>query len=106
MSYSQLRQRVPYTMFSLNTASVVLATDEKGVMKLCLMSWWGTCNSRRGIYTVSSRHHSVHTKWQLSLSGVHSIMIDKLAQPSAGEGYSPTPFHYIYHQVQSCSVRS
>jgi hypothetical protein len=39
-------------------------------------------------------------------SGVHSIMMEKLAQASEGEGCTPTPFHYIYHQVQSCSVHS
>jgi hypothetical protein len=40
------------------------------------------------------------------LSGVHSIMMEKLAQPSEGGGWTPTPFHYIYHHVQSCGVRS
>jgi hypothetical protein len=35
---------------------------------------------------------------QRQVSGVHSITVEKLAQP--------TPFHYIYHHVQSCGVRS
>jgi hypothetical protein len=38
-------------------------------------------------------------------SGVHSIMMEKLAQAGEGRGCTPTPFHYIYHHVQSCSVR-
>jgi hypothetical protein len=40
--------------------------------------------------------HRVHTEWQRPLSGVHSIMIEKLAQ--AGD--------FIYHHMQSCIVRS
>ncbi len=44
-----------------------------------------------------------YTEWQLSLSGVHSIMMEKLAQAGAGGGgCTPTPLHYIYHHVQSC----
>ncbi len=50
--------------------------------------------------------HRVHTEWQLSLYGVHSIMIKKSAQPGEGEWCSPTPFHYIYQQVQSFGVLS
>ncbi len=48
----------------------------------------------------------VHTEWQWPLSGAHSIMIEKLAQAGEVGGYTPTPFHYIYHHVKSCSVRS
>jgi hypothetical protein len=33
------------------------------------------------------------------LSGVHSIMMEKLAQPDKGGGFMPTHFHYIYHHV-------
>jgi hypothetical protein len=29
----------------------------------------------------------------------------KLARAGEGEGCTPTPFHYIYHHQQSCSVR-
>ncbi len=36
----------------------------------------------------------VHTEWQPPLSGVHSIMMEKLAQVGEGEGCTPTPFHY------------
>jgi hypothetical protein len=54
--------------------------------------------------------HRVHTELQFHFSGVHSIMMEKLAQPSKGGGGCicplPTPFHYIYHHVQSCGVRS
>ncbi len=46
------------------------------------------------------------TEWERPLSGVHSIMMEKLAQPGeGGGGCTPTPFHYIYHHVLSCSVR-
>ncbi len=36
--------------------------------------------------------HRVHTEWQLSLSGVHSIMMEKLAQPGEGKGVQATLF--------------
>ncbi len=48
----------------------------------------------------------VHTEWQRPLSGVHSIMMEKLAPPGEGEGCTSTPFHCIYHNIQSCGVRS
>jgi hypothetical protein len=36
------------------------------------------------------------------LAGVYSIMLEKLAQAGEeGGGCTPTPFHFIYHQVQS-----
>ncbi len=40
----------------------------------------------------------------MPLSGVHSIMIEKIAQAKS-EGEDARPFHYIFHQVQSCGVR-
>jgi hypothetical protein len=33
-------------------------------------------------------------------------MIEKLAQAGEGGRCKPIPFHYIYHHVQSCGVRS
>jgi hypothetical protein len=36
--------------------------------------------------------HSVHREWQLPLSGVHSIMMEKLAQPGEGGRCRPSPF--------------
>jgi hypothetical protein len=37
--------------------------------------------------------HRVHTEWQLPLSGVHSIMMEKLAQPDGGgRPARPPPF--------------
>ncbi len=33
-------------------------------------------------------------------------MMEKLAQADEGGGYTPAPFHSIYHHVQSFSVRS
>jgi hypothetical protein len=47
-----------------------------------------------------------YTEWQLPLSGVQSTMMEKLAQPGEGGGCMSTPFHYIYHHVQSYVVRS
>ncbi len=35
-------------------------------------------------------NHRVHTEWQLPLSGLHSIMAEKLAQPGEG-GVAPQP---------------
>ncbi len=48
--------------------------------------------------------HRVHTEWQWSLSGVHPIMMEKLAKPGEGGRCTPTPFHCIYHHVESCGV--
>ncbi len=33
-------------------------------------------------------------------------MMEKSAQPGEGGGCTPTHFHYVYHHVQSCGVRS
>jgi hypothetical protein len=41
-----------------------------------------------------------YTEWQRTLSGVHSIMMEKLAQAGEGGGCTSFPFHYIYHHVQ------
>ncbi len=65
----------------------------------------GDCPSRE-LYMQVSHLLRVHTEWQLPLHGVHSIMMEKLAQASVGRGCTPTPFHCIYHHIQSCSVRS
>ncbi len=51
-------------------------------------------------------YHRVHIEWQLPLFGVHAIMMEKSAQPGENGGCTPTPFHSIYNQVQSFSVRS
>jgi hypothetical protein len=42
-------------------------------------------------------HNRLYTEWRLPLSGVHSIMMEKLSQPGEGGGCTPTPFHFIYH---------
>jgi hypothetical protein len=47
-----------------------------------------------------------YTDWLRPLSGEHSIMMEKLSQTGEGEGCTPTHFHAIYHQVQSCGVRA
>ncbi len=62
----------------------------------------GTAN----MAAASGQNHRVHTEWLLPLSGLHSIMMEKLAQPGegGGGGCTPTPFHSIYHHVQSCGV--
>jgi hypothetical protein len=39
-----------------------------------------------------SLHHRVHTERQQPISGVHSIMMEKLAQASEGGGARPSPF--------------
>jgi hypothetical protein len=37
------------------------------------------------------RHHRVHAEWQRPLSGVHSIMMEKLAQAGEGGGVHAHP---------------
>ncbi len=39
------------------------------------------------------------------VSGVHSIMMVKAAQPGEGGECPPSPFHSIYHHKQTCGVR-
>jgi hypothetical protein len=52
----------------------------------------------------------LYTEWQRPLSGVHSIMMEKLTQAGlvrlGGGGCILTPFYDIYHHVQSCGGRS
>jgi hypothetical protein len=49
----------------------------------------------------------VHTEWQRPLSGIHYIMMEKLAQAGEGGKCTPIPFHYIYHHVTKlqCTLR-
>ncbi len=39
-----------------------------------------------------SNKYRVHTEWQPPLFGVHSIMMEKLAQAGDGGGVRPPPF--------------
>jgi hypothetical protein len=55
-------------------------------------------------FCAHAHNHRVHTEWQWPLSGVHSIMMVKPAQPGEVGGCSPTPFHSIYHHERSCIV--
>jgi hypothetical protein len=38
--------------------------------------------------------HRVHTEWQRTLSGAHSIMKEKLSQAGEGGGSTSISFHY------------
>jgi hypothetical protein len=58
-----------------------------------------------GIHRCDSPAQSTH-RVELSLSGIHSIMMEKYAQHGEEEGARPTPFRCIYHHVHSFSVRS
>ncbi len=49
-------------------------------------------------------HHRVQTEWQRPPPGVHSIMMEKLAQAGEGGECTPTPCKFIYNHIQSCSV--
>ncbi len=42
----------------------------------------------------------IHTEWQRPLSGVHSVMMVKSAQPGEGGECTPSPCHSIYHHEQ------
>jgi hypothetical protein len=63
------------------------------------------CTIFRDVSATLPLYHRVQTEWQRPLSGVHSIMNEKLAQAGKGGGCTPTPFHSIYHHGQSCRVR-
>ncbi len=43
----------------------------------------------------SRDHHRADTEGQWPLSGVHSIMMEKPAQPGVGGWCTPSPFHYV-----------
>jgi hypothetical protein len=62
-----------------------------------------TCTPQRWLDRVFD--HGVHTERQLLLCGVHSIMMEKLAQPDEGGSCTTILFQYIIHYVQSCGVR-
>ncbi len=47
--------------------------------------------------------HWVHTEWKCHFLAY--ITMEKSAKPAEGGGCTPTPFHCIYHHVQSCGVR-
>jgi hypothetical protein len=48
----------------------------------------------------------VHTEWQLPHFGVHSTMMENLAQPCEGGGARSPPFTISTITYKSCSVRS
>jgi hypothetical protein len=58
------------------------------------------------VWEAQGTGHRVHTEWQWLLSGIHFTMMEKSAQPGGYGKCTPTPFHYIYYHLQSCSVRS
>ncbi len=71
--------------FSFNAATKKLNIFNKG------RSFWP---GRQEIYMGAGNiGHRVHTEWQLPLSGVHSIMMEKLAQP--GEGWQGVHDHSL-----------
>ncbi len=79
------------------------------IFTTCLTSFLGSnCTSIwvRMEVTCGCVCHTVHTEWQWPLSGVHSIMMEKSAQPGECGECTAIPFHYIYHCIQSFSVRS
>ncbi len=51
-------------------------------------------------------YHRVPTERQWPLSGTHSIMMVKSAQPGEDGVCTPSPFRSIYHHEQSCGVHS
>jgi hypothetical protein len=65
--------------------------------KNVLVMHWKLCNfiDYWILVTVCTKfniqHHRVHTEWKWPLSGVHSIMVEKLAQPGEGGGVHARP---------------
>ncbi len=51
-----------------------------------------TMSESTGMIPVWSTPQIIHTEWQLPLSGVHSIMMEKLCLPGEGGWCTPTPF--------------
>jgi hypothetical protein len=65
----------------------------------------GTCTGTQTLLSTVELT-TEYKEWQWLLSGVHSIMMVKSAQPGDGFGCTPSPFHSIYHHELSCGVRS
>ncbi len=101
----------------LNREKESLSTENYHYLDLCVYSisageeqcWDGsvTVNVLQCVLCVHnsiivSLHRRVHIEWQWPLSDVHSIMMEKSAQPGVGGRCTPTSFHYIYHHVQCC----
>jgi hypothetical protein len=51
-----------------------------------------------------TKKYTVYTEWQMSISGVHPIMMEKSAQTIVRVGVHAHPLSAYYH-LQSCSVR-
>jgi hypothetical protein len=49
--------------------------------------------------------HRAHTEWQLTLSGVQSIMMEKLAQAGKGGGSRPPPFKLLLRTKLQCMLQ-
>jgi hypothetical protein len=64
------------------------------------------CPHRNHVYSCKCNRlwQRVLTEWQWQLSGVNSIMMDKLSQPGDVRGMHP--LYFIYHHLRSCGVRS
>ncbi len=75
------------------------------VGKISPASWGWGCTPSSYPFIYHLEESSGATEWQWPLSGTHSIMMVKSAQPGEG-GCTPSPFHSIYHHKQSCGVRS
>jgi hypothetical protein len=53
----------------------------------------------------SAESPTEHTEWQRPFSGVHSIMMEKLAQAGEGGGARPPPFTIpVYHDTITYKV--
>jgi hypothetical protein len=82
------------------TQSTYRSRVEIGGECICPLSW----SVRPPLYVMVDI--TEYTMWQRPLSGVRTIMMEKLAWVGVGGWCTPTPFHNIYHHGQSCSVCS
>ncbi len=54
---------------------------------------------RTQVYSAQCPDHRVHTEWQLPLSGIHSIMMEKFAQPDVRGVHVPFNISTITYKV-------
>ncbi len=88
------KKAFPYFSFGENPQDKTKETKGKGNWINCL-KWLGCVpKNLQNLNFLEEQNHRVHTERQWPLSGVHSIMMVKSAQPGGGGGGGsrPTPF--------------
>jgi hypothetical protein len=86
---------------------VVIGSPTPSPASECVSPYLGPGGSHTRLRGRGWGSHIIRTEWQWPLSGVHSITMEKSAQPGEGGGARQPPFTISTgHHGQSCGVRS